>query len=131
MALPVTAFFAGINALILCWLAFKVIRIRQTGIGLGDGGNLTLQRLIRGHGNAAEYMPIGLIMLALAEGLGAPFWAATLLGLLLTAGRLVHALHFSDILPAIVWRMIGMMATFGALFLSAFGLIGYSVFLAL
>lgn len=131
MALPVTAFFAGINAILLCWLAFRVIRIRQTGISIGDGGDPTLQRLIRGHGNAAEYMPIGLILLALTEGMGTPGWAVALVGLVFTAGRLVHALHFAGLLPQLIWRVVGMLSTFAALFLCAIGLIGYALFMAL
>ncbi|MEM9197719.1 MAG: MAPEG family protein [Pseudomonadota bacterium] len=131
MPLPVTALFAGFNILLMCWLAVRVIRIRQTGISLGDGGNPTLQRLIRGHGNAAEYMPLGLIMLGLTEGMGAPGWTVALLGLGFTAGRLAHALHFADILSEGKWRAWGMMATFAALALGAFGLIGHALFMAL
>ena len=68
LLLPVTAFYASILALIYLYLTALVIRCRrQNLIGVGDGGNDVLQRLIRVHGNFVEYVPLSLILLAILE----------------------------------------------------------------
>lgn len=120
------ALYAGLNALILIWLIVLVVRRRGAAkVALGDGGDAELIRLIRGHANAAETMPMGLILLALAELLGAPGLAAHLLGLVFTGGRLLHALHFAGIGP-LLFRAAGMMATLGATLVLALGLVAHA-----
>ena len=93
MALTVTAIYAGCAGLLLVLLALRIpplrYRLRQ---GLGDGGHAALTRAIRIHGNAAEHIPIALILLGLCEGLGGPAWLLHLVGGCLLAGRLLHAL---------------------------------------
>lgn len=92
----IAAFYAGLNGLILLWLTALVIRRRFAGnILLGDGGDKLMIRLIRGHGNAAETIPMTMILLALAELIGAPAVALHLAGLVFTIGRLMHGLHFA------------------------------------
>ena len=49
---------------------------------------------MRGHANAIETIPVALLLLLLLALLGAPAWALHLLGLALTVGRVLHALHF-------------------------------------
>ena len=57
--LPIVALYAGLNGLILLWLAAAVSRIRlRTGIWLGDGGAPELVRAMRGLANFAEYVPL-------------------------------------------------------------------------
>ena len=41
-------------------------------IGIGDGGDKALARKIRVHGNFVEYVPLGLLLMALLLG-----WAAS------------------------------------------------------
>ena len=69
----VTALYAGLNGLILLWLTWAVISRRRSGrIILGDGGDVDFNKLIRGHANAAETIPVALLLLGLAELIGAP-----------------------------------------------------------
>lgn len=128
MALPVTAVYAALSALLLVLLAVRVIGRRQTArIALGTGGDRDLEQRVRAHANAAEYIPLALILLGLAEGLGAPALALHALGLLLLAGRGLHALHLSGALPDLRWRVVSMSLTFTMIGLAALGLLGHAI----
>lgn len=92
--LPITAFYASICALLLLYLAYGVVRFRQSQKkGLGHD---TKELLIAGrnHANAAEYMPIALLLLALAEINGAATNLLHMLGLVFVAARFAHAYGF-------------------------------------
>ncbi len=122
-----TALYAGLNALILAWLILLVVRRRGAArVSLGDGGDAELGRLIRGHANAAETMPMGLILLALAELLGAPGVAVHGAGAVFTLGRLLHALHFAG-RGGMRFRAVGMALTLTATMLLALGLIAHAL----
>ncbi len=115
MPLPVTALYAGLAGLLLAFLAMRVpplrARLRQS---LGDGGHALLQRAVRVHGNAAEHIPITIILLGLAEGLGAQLWLLHLVGGLLLLGRLLHVVGlWSPTTPGLC-RVVGMVMTFTA-----------------
>jgi hypothetical protein len=93
LRLEVVALYAGVNLLLLLVLAYLVIRGRQTHkIVLGDGGSDPMNRAVRAHANAAEYIPaglVGLLILALFNNL--PIWVIHAGGLSLTLGRVFHA----------------------------------------
>lgn len=78
----VTPFYAGFLALLYIALSARVIKHRRSArISLGDGNDVALQQKIRVQSNCAEYAPIGIVLLLLAELQGAPegactFWAA-------------------------------------------------------
>lgn len=64
----VSALYAVLGALLLVKFSFDVVRLRtQYHVGYGDGGFSELQVAIRVHGNAVEYVPIGLILLLFME----------------------------------------------------------------
>ena len=87
--------YAGLNALILFWLMVETGRTRmRERVAMGDGGNVRLIRVMRGHANAIEIVPAALILLLVLALLGAPAWTIHVLGLVLTLGRLFHAMHF-------------------------------------
>ncbi len=50
-----------------------------------------LQRTVRAHGNFAEYVPHGLLMIIALELMQAPTWLLWLLGSSLTIARIAHA----------------------------------------
>ena len=129
MPLPITAIFAGLNALLLFLLATRVIGYRRTKqVAFGDKGDPGLQRVMRGHANAAEYIPLSLILLGLTEGMGAPAWIVLALGAALFLGRLSHAYAFwreRGIETHLRYRVIGMHLTFWPILLAAVGLIGH------
>jgi hypothetical protein len=89
MSLTVTPLYAGLLGLLFVILSLRVITTRFTArVTLGDGGDKMLAKRIRVHGNFAEYAPMGLILLTLAELQGAPLWVVHLLGVMLLGGGL-------------------------------------------
>lgn len=112
--LPITSFFAGLLGLYFVLLAIDVIRLRRANqVALGDGGFSDLERAIRAHGNFAENVPLGLILLGLFEAYSAqPVYVAVLAGLL-TLGRIFHARGLRH--AKLNFRVLGMLLTFGAL----------------
>ncbi len=90
--LKLTAFYVAINAAILLGLAANVIRMRwRTRTPILDAGKPEMIRAIRAHANAAETIPIALILLLIANALGAGELIIHAIGVPLTAGRLLHA----------------------------------------
>lgn len=88
----IAALYVGANILILLVLAYLVTKGRQTHkITLGDGGNEAMNRAIRAHANAAEYIPTALVGLVLLSFFSStPLWLLHAGGISLTAGRILH-----------------------------------------
>ena len=108
----VTALYAGLLAVIYLYLTFRVIaRRRGRRIDLGDDGDPLLRRLIRGHANFAEYVPLGLILLAILELGTWSVYLLHLLGLMLLVGRIAHAWSFSVAELRLPSRSVGMVLT--------------------
>jgi uncharacterized membrane protein YecN with MAPEG domain len=127
-AVAAAALYAALNALILIWLGWSVVRIRmRERISIGDGGVPRLIRAMRGMANFTEYAPLALVVLALVALTGAPAWLVHALGLALTAGRAAHAWHFLQA-DAPGWqRMWGMILTLIALLVGALVLAGLAL----
>ena len=120
MPFRVTALYAGLNALILLVLAIRVARQRGISkVGIGTGGDAALERISRIHGNAAENIPIVLILLGLAEACGSSVVLLHLMGIALTLGRLLHAWGLTRSPNASVGRAAGIGLTWLALGLGA------------
>lgn len=125
----VTAFYAGIFALLMVWLSLQVIAVRRrAGAAFGDGGDPALMRAIRAHGNAAETVPMGLLLIALAEMLAAPPWLAHAMALTLLTGRAAHAWHFLAAPERMNLRVVGMALTFTVYGAAGFALIGHALY---
>ncbi len=127
-ALPITALAAAILGLIFVPLSARVGFYRlKSQISLLDGGDKELTRRMRAQGNFAEYVPIGLILLALVEIGGATAWTVYLLGGSLVVGRLFHlyTISGSETGPG---RPIGMVLTFVSI-LGSSGLLLYGHFM--
>jgi uncharacterized membrane protein YecN with MAPEG domain len=96
-AFAITSLYAALSGLLILVLAWRVVEVRGSAkVGLGDGGNETLQRRIRVHANAVETIPIALILLALAEAGGTPAWGLHLAGAALVVSRVLHAQGLSS-----------------------------------
>jgi uncharacterized membrane protein YecN with MAPEG domain len=68
LPVPITALYSGVLALLLLALTLRVVRLRwKFRVGLGDGGDRALARAIRVHANAAEHVPVALLLLLVAE----------------------------------------------------------------
>jgi len=126
--LPITSLYAGGLALIYLALTFRVISFRRANrVSLGDADSKDLRQRARGHGNFAEYAPIGLILLACVELQGAPSIATHILGAMLFFGRLLHAMAFWVHPMNFTYRSIGMLLTIAMIGVSAVGLILHSL----
>ena len=92
MPAAITALYAAILALMVTALAINVTVHRvKLKVAVGDGDNPQMLRMIRLHGNAAEYVPLALaLMLAYELNGGAPV-VLHIAGIVLVAGRILHA----------------------------------------
>lgn len=123
MAVTITPIFAGLLALAYAYLAMRVIVARRSlKVGFGDGGEKTMLRYIRVHGNFGEYVPFVLLLMLMGELMGTPPWLTASIGTLLVAGRLVHAIGVSQEPEINGSRTIGMGLTFTALLVA--GMVG-------
>ena len=112
----ITALYAATCALFLVFLSVRVIGLRRRhSVSVGHGGAPELERAMRVQANFAEYTPLVLVMLALAELQGLPGWALHLAGLGFVVARLLHFLGFRTADGPGQFRMVGMALTFGVL----------------
>jgi uncharacterized membrane protein YecN with MAPEG domain len=106
------ALYVGLFGILLIVLSLRVSFVRRDArIALGDGNNETLQRRIRAHGNFVEFVPIALILLALAEHTGMGSLFIHLFGLVLLGGRISHAYGICQANEVFIFRMFGTIAT--------------------
>ena len=111
--LLVTPIIAVALTIIFIKLSFAVIGLRRKNkVGLGSGGHEDLERAIRTQGNFAEYVPIGIILIACLELNGAPWWLVVIPGIALIIGRLIHAKGMNTPPPDFSRRVLGMKFTF-------------------
>ena len=94
----VTPLYLGLLALWYLALSIRVVNYRGHGISLGDGGDPNLLRLMRGHANFAEYVPLILLMIGVLELSHFSIYVLHVLGLALLVARVLHgiALSFSQ-----------------------------------
>lgn len=116
MLVPVTAIYGALLALFLVILTVPVIKLRQgLRVGLGDGGQTSLQQAVRAHGNAAEFIPLFIVLLAVYEINHAPAIALHLFGVVFILSRLAHASGLYQTSGASSGRVAGMIGTLTAL----------------
>ena len=118
--MKITALYAALLAVLFIVLSVRTLSYRRSRkVEIGDGGDRELLRRIRVHSNFAEYVPIALILIGFAESLG--LWAPAVhgLGVLLLAGRAVHAYGLSQTPHILAMRVAGMAATFTAIGVAA------------
>ena len=113
----ITALYGALNALFNIFLANNVSTLRRkhgVSLGHGDGEQREMMVAIRAHANNAEFVPLAIVMMLLAELCGAKGWALHLYGGVLLAARVAHwlglprkspnALRFSG--TALTWTAI-------------------------
>ena len=122
------ALWAGLHLVLLLVLAVLVTRQRRRHkVGLGDGGVPELEQAIRAFGNAAEYVPAGLAGIGVLALAGAPPMVIHPLGLLLLAGRVLHAAGLS-MSGGVSWpRTYGTIATWIAYVALAVALLFFAI----
>lgn len=130
--MSITPVYAGLVALLFVFLSIRVIGARRAArVGLGDGGNRLLLRRQRAHGNCAEYAPLAIVLMALAELQGTPPLLLHVIGIVLIAGRLVHAYGLSQEPEPSLARTLGMALTFAAIIIGALANLGLGSIAAL
>lgn len=91
MILQVTALWGGLLGLLMIVLAIVVVIGRnQSKVLIESGGDPELARKIRVFGNFTEYVPMAVVLMAIAELTGAPSLSLHIIGGMLFVGRLLH-----------------------------------------
>lgn len=124
--LQVTALWGGLLALLMIVLSVVVVIGRNKArVLLEGGGNDDLTRKIRVFGNFTEYVPMAVLLMAIAELTGAPALSLHIIGAMLLVGRLMHwhGLHGKVLKPT---RAIGVVLSWLAIAGSA----GYCIMAA-
>jgi len=112
ITVPITALYAGLLALLMLFLALRIIRLRwKLRVGLGDGGDKVMSRAIRIHGNATEHVPIALLLLLAAELNHVKPALLHACGIVLVVARLLHAAGLARSAGASWQRMLGTIGT--------------------
>ena len=114
--MTVVPIYAALCGLLLILLSVRVIRQRRRSkVALGDAGKPEMQRAMRVQANFAEYAPLALLLLALAELQGVDPILLHGLGGLLLLGRLLHAFGLAREPETFAFRTAGMALTFIAI----------------
>ena len=88
-------------------------------IGIGDGGNHVLHRMMRIQGNFLEYAPLCMIALIMLSIIGTPAWAIHTVGGTMGAGRALHAIGIYKTAGVSFGRVAGMFLTMSSLICAA------------
>ena len=122
------ALWVGLHLILLLVLSLLVVRQRRAhGVVLGDADIPALTQAVRAFGNATEYVPAGLIAIAVLAMVGAPPMVVHLTGLVLLAGRVSHAIGLSRSGGASILRSAGVILTWLAYILAGVALIFYAI----
>jgi uncharacterized membrane protein YecN with MAPEG domain len=122
------ALWAGLNLLLLLVLSVRVVRLRRKHrVAMGHGDVPELAQAVRAFGNATEYVPAGLIGLALLAIDGAQPWLVHAAGLVFFVGRAAHAWALSRSGEASLLRAMGVLTTWLVYIAIGVALIFYAV----
>jgi len=91
----VTPLYVGLLAIWFLVLSIKVVQGRGHGPSLGDGGDTGMLRLMRGHANFAEYVPLILLMMLVLELSHVSIYILHGLGATLLLARVLHGIALS------------------------------------
>ncbi len=120
---PITSITAAFLAVLFVGMSLWVISLRRKEhISIGHNGTEQFQRAARAHANFAEYTPLFLILLFLAERTQTSLVALSSIAGVYVAGRILHLIGFG-VLGRGPGRVLGMIATNTTLLLLAFMLI--------
>jgi hypothetical protein len=123
------ALWVGLHLILLLVLSVLVVRQRRRHqVALGDADIPELARAVRAFGNATEYVPGGLIAIAvLAMVAGNQPMVVHVVGLVLFVGRVSHAVGLSRSGGSSLLRSAGIIATWLAYILAGVALIFYAI----
>jgi uncharacterized protein len=118
--------FVALTILLFLAMSFSVIFFRfKEGVSFGAGNDpkSNLGKMVRVHGNFAEYAPLYLLALVAIEMTGAPKSWIWILGGLFLFSRLMHWKGMFYHKTPNLFRVTGMMITFGALIIMSLRLL--------
>jgi uncharacterized membrane protein YecN with MAPEG domain len=128
MNVPVTSLYAALAVLLLIALAARVSPLRRRHrVGLGTGGEEVLSRAVRAHGNAAENIPVAILLLLLLELQGTATALLHIFGGSFLLSRFLHAWGLSQSSGLSFGRFYGMILTW----LAMLGMVGALIWKAL
>lgn len=109
---PISALAASALALLQVTLMLRVsARRAATQTGVGDGGDASLTKRMRAHGNLAENGALFLVLLYLAEASGRSSTVLSAVATVFVAARLSHAVGISRSAGAGPLRFFGATVT--------------------
>lgn len=112
----ITGLYASILALFFIYLAAQVIRLRlKHQVGIGDGNIPDLHQAIRVHANFAEYIPLAIILLLVAEFNQLNGWIIHLFGMAIVLSRVLHMIGLSKTVGKSTGRQFGMLLIFSCI----------------
>ncbi len=124
-----TALYAALLALLYLAITVGVVRARYASrIALGTGEDRLLFRAARAHANFAEYVPLILVLMALAESGGTPWLLVHAIGLATLVGRTLHAYGIRQEPEPLAFRMAGMILTLTSLGVATFTTLAVALF---
>jgi len=115
-SIEVTSIYAAILGFMFTAITLRVALLRMSKQqSAGDGGDKQFAKLIRGHGNFAETVPIALILIVLLELQGSSNLTLHVLGIALVIGRVSHYIQLTGLVKPLIIRMVGMILTLGTI----------------
>lgn len=129
-SLEIIGVYIGINLLINLFLAYRVSANRvRANVMTGTGEDNGLYNANRAHITNVEYTPIILIGLIGLHLLSGSIYVIHAVGLLLTIGRVLHAIGLSTAAgKSTPPRLVGTVATWAAQIVAGFGCLFYALF---
>ncbi len=117
--LEITAFYTGILALIMVFLAYKTSARRlEAKINLGIGEDRIMEQRSRAFGNFIEFVPMMILLMAMIELQGHKAMFIHILGSAIVVARLFHALGITGKLKAVNGRFLGSLLSYIILLLA-------------
>ncbi|MGJ8586152.1 MAG: MAPEG family protein [Marinosulfonomonas sp.] len=127
--LAITPIYAGLIALLFLAISYRVVLGRRNlRISIGDGDDKDMEKRMRVQANCAEYAPLGIILLAMAEIQGMPGWLVHVSGIALLLGRVLHAIGLGSTPQIPFLRVWGMYLTVGMIFITAIANVTHAIF---
>jgi uncharacterized protein len=121
----ITALYGALNALFNIFLANEVSRMRKKhGVSIGQGEHPEMLVAIRVHSNNAEFVPLAIVLLLVAELCGGSKMLLHIAGGGLLIARVAHYIGMPRKAPN-VWRFTGV----GLTWLAIAGTAGYLLYL--